>query len=96
MQGGSLEKQVVGDDVEEEEDDEEKPVLQVGLGERLERNPLTQATMDIWEEAWMTMLISCAAVPAADGEPLSATRLECVAIDGQRLFRLLAVSSRGE
>lgn len=41
------------------------------LGERSVLNPLTQVTMDIWEEEQMmaVILISCEVAPVADGDP---------------------------
>lgn len=98
----SREQELEGGEVEEEEEEEEKPALLVWLGERLVRNPLTQATIDIWEEEQMmaVILISSEAAPVADGEPVAATlpaaAVDCEARDRQRLFRLLALSSRAE
>lgn len=74
----------------------------VWLGERFVRNPFTQATIDIWEEEQMmaVILISSDAAAVADGEPVAATppaaAVDCEARDKQRLFRLLALSSRAE
>lgn len=95
MEGGDV-------DEEEEEEEEEKPVLPVWLGERLARNPLTQATMDICEDeqmmAVMLIFLEEAAVP--DGGPAAVTSpaavAACEARGGQRLFRLLAPSSRAD
>lgn len=90
--------------MEEEEEEEEKPALLVWLGERLVRNPLTQATIDIWEEEQMmaVILISSEAALEVDGDPVTATLLvpaalvDCETRDRQRLFRLLVLSSRAE
>lgn len=66
------------------------------------RNPLTQATIDIWEEEQMMAVIlsSSDAAAVADVEPVAATlpaaAADCEARDRQRLFRLLALSSRAE
>lgn len=91
-----------GGDVEEEEEEEEKPALLVWLGERLERNPLTQATIDIWGEEQMmaVILISSDVAAVSDVESVAATLpaavVDCEARDRQRLFRLLALSSCAE
>lgn len=77
-------------------------MLLAWLGERLFRNPLTQATIDIWEEEQMmaVILISSDAGAVAEGEPvaaaLPAAAVGCEARDKQRLFRLVALSSRAE
>lgn len=77
-------------------------MLLAWLGERLVRNPLTQATIDIWEEEQMmaVILISSDAAAEAEGEPvaaaLPAAAVDCEARDKQRLFRLVALSSRAE
>lgn len=97
-------QQLEGGDVEEVEEEDEKPAPLVWLGERLVRNPLTQATVDMWEEEQMivVMSISSEAVPVADGEaieatlPMPAAAEDCDASDRQRLFTLLATSSRAE
>lgn len=93
-----------GDVEDEEEDDEEKPALLALLGERLVRNLLTHATVDMWVEDPMAavILISLEGVPMADGElvavtpPVPAAVVDCEARDRQRLFTLLALSSRAE
>lgn len=106
MWGAACEHEVAaeGGEVEEEEEEEETPALLVWLGERLVRNPLTQATIDIWEEEQMMAVISIPSEAAlvADGDPVAAAPLEpvaeadCEAKDKQRLFRLLVLSSRAE
>lgn len=91
--------------MEEVEEEDEKPAPLVWPGERLVRNPLTQATVDMWEEEQMIVVISISseAVPGANGEAVEATlpmpaaaEEDCDASDGQRLFTLLATSSRAE
>lgn len=98
----SREQELEGGDVDVEEEDEEKPVLPVWPGERLARNPLTQATMDICEEEQMMAVILIFLEEAAvlDGGPVAVTSLAALAArearDRQRLFRLLAPSSRAD
>ena len=88
MEGGDVE--------EEEEEEEEKPAL---LGERFERKPLTQATIDIWEEEQMMAVILISSGVDGDDEAAklaAAAAEDCEARDRQRLLRLLALSSRAE
>lgn len=98
----SRKQELEGGDVEEEEEEEEKLARLVWLGERLVRNPLTQATIDIdWEEEQMMaeILTSSEAAPVTEELvtamlPALAATLDCEA--RQRLFKLLALSSRAE
>lgn len=87
LRGGSREQGIFGGDEEEEEDEGEE---NLPLLERFARKPLTQATMDICEEAQMmaVMLISSeAVVPVADGESAAAAA-DCEAGERRRLFRV--------
>jgi len=83
---------------EEEEEEEEKPALLAWLGERFVRKPLTQATIDIWEEEQMmaVILISSEETPVAKRDPVAAAEVAGEARDRQRRLRLLALSSRAE
>lgn len=94
----SREQELEGGDVEEVEEEEEKLARLVWLGDRLVRNPLTQATIDWEEEQTMAVILtSSQAAPVTDGELVTAALAATVDCeDRQRLFKLLVLSSRAE